>query len=97
MAYKWHSLKKCRANFVEQKACCNLCQTCLFRKTLKQVLQENLVDLNTNGETADTSSKSGLWKKLKDQLGRGLLTVWRAAHRCGVALEDFETAAVFGI
>jgi len=49
--------------------------------------------LTTDSEAANTGSKSGLWKKLKDKLGRGFLTFWCTAHRSDLAFEELETVA----
>ena len=40
---------------------------------MMQVMQEKL-GLTTDGEAANTGSKTGFWKKLKNKLGRGFLT-----------------------
>ena len=57
---------------------------------LMQVLQDNLVSLTTDGEAANTGSKTGLWKRLKDKLGRGFLTFWCVAHRSDLALKNLK-------
>ena len=38
---------------------------------LLQLLKEKLVGLTTDGEVANTDSRGGLWKRLKDELGSG--------------------------
>ena len=63
---------------------------------MMHVLQEKLVGLTIDGEAANTGSKSGLRKKLKDKLGHGFLTLWCTAHRSDLALEEeLETVAEF--
>lgn len=53
---------------------------------------EKLGGVTTDGESANTGSEAGLWKLLKEQLQRPLLTVWCVCHRTDLALEQIETS-----
>ena len=47
---------------------------------------ENLVGLTTDGENANTGRHGGLWKLLRDHVGRNIVTVWCVCHRSDLAL-----------
>ena len=49
---------------------------------------EKLVGVTTDGESANTGKKGGLWKLLKDHVGRDILTAWCVCHRSDLALES---------
>ena len=46
--------------------------------------------VTTDGEAANTGSKSGLWKRLEDHVERKLMNFWCACHRYDLAMEDME-------
>lgn len=48
---------------------------------------DNLVEVITDGEAANTGKNSGLWKILQDHLGHKLLTVWCTCHRSDLSME----------
>ena len=47
-----------------------------------------LMGITTDGESANTGRKAGLWKLLSDQCGREILTMWYCAHRWDLAAES---------
>jgi hypothetical protein len=49
-----------------------------------------LSGLTTDGESANTGRKTGLWKRLEEYVGRPILSVWCACHRSDLAMEDLE-------
>ena len=51
---------------------------------------EKLVGVTTDGESANTGKKGGLWKFLKDHVGRNILTAWCVCHRSDLALESLQ-------
>lgn len=54
------------------------------------VATENLVGVTTDGENANTGKNGGLWKLLKDHVGRDILTAWCICHRSDLALESVQ-------
>lgn len=52
---------------------------------------KKLVGVTTDGEAANTGKKKGLWKLLKDHIGRDILTVWCVCHRSDLALESVQS------
>ena len=52
---------------------------------------EKLVGVTTDGENANTGKKGGLWKLLRDHVGRDILTAWCICHRSDLALESVQT------
>ena len=51
---------------------------------------EKLVGVTTDGENANTGKKGGLWKLLRDHVGRDILTAWCICHRSDLALESVQ-------
>ena len=51
---------------------------------------EKLVGVTTDGESANTGKKGGLWKLLKNHVGRDILTAWCVCHRSDLALESLQ-------
>lgn len=47
-----------------------------------------LMGITTDGESANTGRKAGLWKLLSDQCHREILTMWCCAHRSDLAAES---------
>jgi hypothetical protein len=47
-----------------------------------------LMGITTDGESANTGRKAGLWKLLSDQCDREILTMWCCAHRSDLAAES---------
>ena len=56
----------------------------------KLVMKKKYAGVTTDGEAANTGSKSGLWKRLEDHVERKLMNFWRACHRSDLAMEDME-------
>ena len=52
---------------------------------------EKLVGVTADGENANTGKKGGLWKLLRDHVGRDILTAWCICHRSDLALESVQT------
>ena len=48
---------------------------------------EKLARVTTYGENANTGKKGGLWKLLRDLVGRDILTAWCICHRSDLAFE----------
>ena len=55
---------------------------------LSDIVVEKMVGLTTDGESAITGKKSGIWARMSQHLGRGLMTVWCVAHRSDLAFES---------
>lgn len=55
-------------------------------------ISDKLIGLTTDGEAANTGCHTGLWKRMADKLGRGLITIWCIAHRSDLAFEDIESS-----
>ena len=51
---------------------------------------EKLVGVTTDGENANTGKKGGLWKLLRDHVGRDIITAWCICHRSDLALESVQ-------
>ena len=51
---------------------------------------EKLVGVTTDGENANTRKKGGLWKLLRNHVGRDILTAWCLCHRSDLALESVQ-------
>jgi len=54
---------------------------------LSDIVVEKMVGLSTDGESANTGKKSGLWARMSQHLGRGWMTIWCVAHRSDLAFE----------
>ena len=52
---------------------------CKYHGT-EEVAKKKLTGLATDGESANTGRKYGLWAKLSEYLGKDLLCVWCVAH-----------------
>ena len=48
---------------------------------------DNIVGITTDGESANTGSRGGLWKLLQDKLNRKIITVWCTCHRSDLAMK----------
>lgn len=59
---------------------------------IDEVAKKKLSGLTTDGESANTGRKSGLWARLNEYLGRDLLCVWCVAHRSDLAFSDLEAS-----
>ena len=55
---------------------------------VKDLCKQKLVGLTTDGESANTGRHGGLWVKLAEYLGHGLLTIWCVGHRSDLAPES---------
>ena len=51
---------------------------------------ENLVGVTTDGESANTGRRAGLWKRLNDHLGRDIIAIWCVCHRSDLAVESLK-------
>lgn len=49
---------------------------------------DKLIGISTDGESANTGSKGGLWELLKEKLERKLITMWCVCHRSDLAYES---------
>ena len=58
----------------------------------KATMKEKFAGVTTDGESANTGSKSGLWKRLEDHVERKLMNFWCACHRSDLAMEDMEAS-----
>ena len=56
----------------------------------KLVMKKKFAGVTTDGESDNTGSKSGLWKRLEDHVERKLMNFWCACHRSDLAMEDME-------
>ena len=56
----------------------------------KLVMKKKYAGVTTDGESANTGSKPGLWKRLQDHVERKLMNFWCACHRSDLAIEDME-------
>ena len=56
----------------------------------KFIMKKKYASVTTGGESANTGSKSGLWKRLEDHVERKLMNFWCACHRSDLAMEDME-------
>ena len=54
----------------------------------KDTAFQGLAAVATDGESANTGTKSGLWRKLSDALDRLLFCTWCACHRSDFPLHD---------
>ena len=57
---------------------------------LSDIMVEKMVGLTTDGESANTGKKSGIWARMSQHLGHGLMTVWCVAHPSDLAFESIE-------
>ena len=57
-----------------------------------EVIMKKLVGISTDGESANTGKKGGLWQLLKEKLKRNLITVWCVCHRSDLALESVQSS-----
>ena len=55
-------------------------------------MKEKFAGVTTDGESANTGSKSGLWKRLEEHVERKLMNSWCACHRSDLAMEDMEAS-----
>ena len=51
---------------------------------------EKLIGVKIDGKNANTGKNAGLWKLLKDHMGRDILTAWCVCHRSDLALESVQ-------
>lgn len=51
-----------------------------------------LLVLSTDGEAANTGPKTGLWRKLQDEVGRFVLCIWCICHRTDLAFHDMVSS-----
>ncbi|KAF0759420.1 DUF4371 domain-containing protein, partial [Aphis craccivora] len=58
---------------------------------LENISKEKLLGLTTDGESANTGKKSGLWVRLREYLKKDTLCIWCVAHRCDLAFSDIES------
>lgn len=58
---------------------------------LEDMDKEKLTGLTTDGESANTGKKSGLWVRLREYLKRDILCIWCVTHRCDLAFSDIES------
>lgn len=56
----------------------------------KKLDADRFVSITTDGESANTGRKGGLWSLLEKELQQKLLTIWCTCHRSDLALEDLE-------
>jgi hypothetical protein len=54
----------------------------------KLVMKKKFAGVTTVGESANTGSKSALWKRFEDHVERKLMNFWCACHRSDLAMED---------
>ena len=50
-------------------------------------VMDKLIGISTDGESANTGSKGGLWELLMEKLQRKLITMWCVCHRSDLAYE----------
>jgi hypothetical protein len=55
---------------------------------LLEVAKQKLNSLTTDGESANTGKKGGLWVKLIEYLGRDILCFWCICHRSDLVIDD---------
>ena len=51
-------------------------------------LEDKLVGLTTDGESANTERESGLWSRVEKYVGHPTINFWCACHRSDLAMED---------
>ena len=51
-------------------------------------LEDKLVGLTTDGESANTGRESGLWSRVEKYVGHPTINFWCACHRSDLAMED---------
>ena len=54
----------------------------------KDNLEDKLVGLTTDGESANTGRESGLWSRVEKYVGHPTINFWCACHRSELAMED---------
>ena len=88
-------LEKVIATCVDQKVCWMLYSNRLNHKIRCHFWKKSLLATAADGEAANTGHKAGLWKRLRDELGRGFMTFWCIAHRSDLAFESLDMVAEF--
>jgi hypothetical protein len=58
------------------------------------IAKEKLTGLTTDGESANSGRKSGLWVRMKTYLEKDILCFWCIAHRSDLALSDLEESVM---
>jgi hypothetical protein len=77
----------------EESGAAGLLETIIHGMTAVGLNKEDmnkLSGLTTDGESANTGRKTGLWKRLEEYVGRPILSVWCACDRSDLAMEDLE-------
>ena len=54
---------------------------------------ENQVGVTTDGESANTGKKAGLWKLLRNRVGRDFLNAWCICHQSDLVLDSVQAEA----
>ena len=57
-----------------------------------QDFMDKLIGISTDGESANTGSKGGLWELLKEKVQRKLITMWCVCHRSDLAFESVHNS-----
>ena len=55
-------------------------------------LVDKIVGITTDGESANTGKKGGLWQLLQNKLQRNLITVWCVFDRSDLAIESVQSS-----
>ena len=55
---------------------------------LNDVIKAKYSGLTTDGESANTGQKSGLWTRMNEYVGHQSFNLWCACHRSDLAMED---------
>lgn len=67
----------------------------VFQKLgIENILKEKLTGITTDGESANTGRKSGLWVRIKQYLGKDILCFWCIAHRSDLVKSDLEATVI---
>ena len=61
---------------------------------LKETAKKKLTGLTTDGESANTGRKGGLWALLKKSYSRSVHCLWCVAHRSDLAFSDIEASVM---
>ncbi|XP_025413676.1 uncharacterized protein LOC112685865 [Sipha flava] len=61
---------------------------------LEHTATQNMTGLTTDGESANTGKKSGLWVRFQEHLKKEILCIWCVAHRSDLAFGDLQTSIV---
>ncbi|KAL4141598.1 hypothetical protein QTP88_004214 [Uroleucon formosanum] len=62
--------------------------------SLEDFAKQNMTDLTTDGESANTGKNSGLWVRLREYLKKEILCIWCVAHRSNLAFGDLQASVV---